>query len=86
VLGLDPREVSIVATPVAASARSIDHELTRFGPVTIARTSLGALRLIVAGAILLNLVLLGAIALLWSRIRKAETALADAQVASESKR
>jgi type III secretory pathway lipoprotein EscJ len=82
--GLDPREVSVVATPVAAAARSIDHELTRFGPVTIARTSLGALRVIVAGAILLNLVLLSAIALLWSRIRKTEAALADAQV--ESKR
>lgn len=78
VAGLDPREVSVVTTPVPGDARSFDHELTRFGPVTIARTSLTATRLIVAGVVLLNLLLLSAIALLWSRIRKTEAALAEA--------
>jgi type III secretion protein J len=85
--GLEPAQVSVVTTPVPSSARSVDHELTRFGPVTIARSSLTALRTIVSAAVLLNLALLGAIALLWSRMRKAEAGIASAHAeAAQGKR
>jgi type III secretory pathway lipoprotein EscJ len=85
--GLEPAQVSVVTTPVPGTPRSVDHELTRFGPVTIARTSMTALRLIVSAAVLLNLLLLGALALLWSKMRKAEASIASAHAeATQGKR
>lgn len=80
--GLEAAQVSVVTAPVPVNARPLDRELTRFGPVTVARSSLNVLRSIVAAAVLLNLALLGAIATLWSRNRRAEAAIAAAQAES----
>ncbi len=59
--GLSPAQVSVVASPVPQSARLPERELSRFGPVTVTRSSVFPLRSILGGAVLLNLGLLGAL-------------------------
>ncbi|HEX2672290.1 MAG TPA: hypothetical protein VHM25_15525, partial [Polyangiaceae bacterium] len=54
-----------------------ERELARFGPVTVTRASVLPLRTIVGGALVLNLGLLAALFLVWSRARKAESTLAE---------
>ncbi|HEY6557408.1 MAG TPA: hypothetical protein VI072_09045 [Polyangiaceae bacterium] len=73
--GLLPAQVNVVATPTPARARPADRELARVGPVTVTRSSLLPLKLLVAGAALLNVVSLGLVALLWTRLRKTQLAL-----------
>lgn len=75
--GLNPAQVSVVASPVPASARLPERELSRFGPVTVTRASVFPLRGIVGGAVILNLGLLAALLLFWSRARRAESTLAE---------
>jgi type III secretion system YscJ/HrcJ family lipoprotein len=77
VSGLAPAQVSVVASPVPLPPRRAERELSRFGPVTVTRASVFPLRTIVGGALLLNLGLLGALFLLWTRARRAESNLAD---------
>jgi type III secretory pathway lipoprotein EscJ len=77
VSGLTPSQVSVVALPVPEPARPVERELSRFGPVTVTRSSVFSLRTIVGGALLLNLGLLGALILVWARARRAESGLAD---------
>ncbi|HMJ10763.1 MAG TPA: hypothetical protein VK524_05110 [Polyangiaceae bacterium] len=73
--GLLPSQVSIVATPTPARARLAERELARLGPVTVTRASLLPLKLIVAGAAVLNLISIGLVLLLWSRLRRAQLSL-----------
>jgi type III secretion protein J len=73
--GLLPAQVNVVATPTPARARTADRELARVGPVTVTRASLLPLKLLVAGAAVLNLLSLGLVVLLWSRLRKTQLAL-----------
>ncbi|HYQ29723.1 MAG TPA: hypothetical protein VER04_20990 [Polyangiaceae bacterium] len=75
--GLLAAQVSVVASPVPSPPRQTERELSRFGPVTVTRASVFPLRTIVGGALLLNLGLLGALFLLWSRARRAESTLAE---------
>ncbi len=75
--GLTPAQVSVVASPVPPNTRPPERELSRFGPVTVTRGSVFPLRSIVGGAVLLNLGLLGALLLFWSRARRAESSLAE---------
>ena len=75
--GLTPAQVSVVASPVPTPARLPERELSRFGPVTVTRASVFPLRTIFGGALFLNLGLLGALFLLWTRARKAESNLAE---------
>jgi type III secretory pathway lipoprotein EscJ len=77
--GLSTEHVSVVMTPLPASAKPGDRELARFGPITVTRSSMLPLRVVVAGAALLNIVLIGLLALLWSRMRRAQSALAEAR-------
>jgi type III secretion protein J len=77
--GLSPEHVSVVATTSPAPPRGHERNLTRFGPVTVTRSSILALRLVVAGALLLNLILIGCVLLLWSRVKKTQLALADSR-------
>jgi type III secretion system YscJ/HrcJ family lipoprotein len=77
VSGLAAGQVSVVASPVPLPARRAERELSRFGPVTVTRASVFPLRAIVGGALLLNLGLLSALFLLWTRARRAESTLAD---------
>jgi type III secretion system YscJ/HrcJ family lipoprotein len=75
--GLLAAQVSVVASPVPSPPRQTERELSRFGPVTVTRASVFPLRTIVGGALLLNLGLLGALFVLWSRARRAESTLAE---------
>jgi type III secretion protein J len=77
--GLDPSGVSVVATPVPAPARPAERELARFGPITVTRSSLAPFRLLGGGAVLLNVVLIGLILLLWTRVRKTQLLLGEAR-------
>jgi type III secretion protein J len=80
--GLEPAAVSVVASTAPASARPADKELRRVGPVTVTRASLSPLRAVAGGAVLLNLLLLGAVLLLWSKMRRTEEALGQARAAA----
>lgn len=77
--GLAAADVSVVSTPAPASARPVDKELRRVGPITVTRSSLSPLRFVAAGAVLLNLALLAAVLLLWSKVRRTEDALGQAR-------
>jgi type III secretion protein J len=77
--GLTAEHVSVVMTMAKTSASKADRELSRFGPITVTRSSLSPLRLIVVAVVLLNLTLIGAILLLWSKIKKAELVLLEAK-------
>lgn len=77
--GLAPSDVSVVSSLAPASARPADKELRRVGPITVTRASLSPLRLVAGGAVLLNLALLGAVLLLWSKVRRTEDALGQAR-------
>jgi type III secretion system YscJ/HrcJ family lipoprotein len=79
--GLLPAQVSVVALPVPEATRPTERELSRFGPVTVTRSSVFSLRTIIGGAVLLNLGLLGALILVWARARRAESGLADQRAA-----
>jgi type III secretion protein J len=77
--GLDAEAVSVVSSPAPPSARPADRELQRVGPITVTRASLSPLRAVAAGAVLLNLALLAAVLLLWSKVRRTEQALGQAR-------
>jgi type III secretion protein J len=77
--GLDPNRVSVVSTPVPPTKRLPDRQLVRLGPVTVTRGSLTRARGIMAVAVLMNLALFGLLVGLWSRLRHARLALAEAQ-------
>jgi type III secretion protein J len=77
--GLAASDVSVVSTPAPAGARPVDKELRRVGPITVTRSSLSPLRFVAAGAVLLNLALLAAVLLLWSKVRRTEDALGQAR-------
>lgn len=70
--GLSEDAVKVVATSVPASAPRREQSLARFGPVTVTQASLVPLKMLVAAVVLLNLVLLGLLALLWNRARRLE--------------
>jgi type III secretion protein J len=82
--GLAPADVSVVSTPAPSSARPADKELRRVGPITVTRASLSPLRFVAAGAVLLNLALLGAVLLLWSKVRRTEDALGQARAVGDA--
>jgi len=71
--GLATAQVSVVASPVPVPPRLAERELARFGPVTVTRASVFPLRSIVGGALCLNLGLLAALFVVWTRARKAES-------------
>jgi len=75
--GLTATQVSVIASPVPMPPRLPERELSRFGPVTVTRASVFPLRTIVGGALFLNLGLLAALFIIWSRARKAESTLAE---------
>lgn len=77
--GLEPSAVAVVSSPAPASARPADRELRRVGPITVTRASLSPLRAVAGGAVVLNLALLAAVLLLWSKVRRTEQALSQAR-------
>jgi len=77
--GLAPTDVSVVSSTALASARPADKELRRVGPITVTRGSLSPLRFVAAGAVALNLALLVAVLLLWTKVRRSEDARGQAR-------
>lgn len=77
--GLEPDHVSVVETPSVALKRPPERELSRFGPITVTRSSMLPLRLIVGGAVLLNVLLLGLLVIVWGRGRRTALELAETQ-------
>lgn len=84
VAGLAATDVSVVATPAPISARPPERELRHVGPITVTRASLSPLRFVAAGAVALNLALLGAVLLLWAKVRRTEDALGQARATSDA--
>jgi type III secretion protein J len=78
--GLDPKQVSVIATPSPAPPASTERELVRFGPITVTRSSLLAVRLLVGGAVVLGLAVLAVLVMLWSRLRRVRHAADDARL------
>jgi type III secretion protein J len=73
--GLNPERVSVVTSPVPDAHAASRNGLTRFGPVSVARGSVGPLRWLVAIATGTYLLLLGTIGAIWLRLRRARRAL-----------
>lgn len=80
--GLAPEDVSVVMTPSAAANRPV-NDLVHFGPVTVTRSSGASARWLVAGTVLFDLLLVGAIVGLWMRLRRTELNLVEARAATE---
>jgi len=73
--GLSPERVNVVMV-TSAWPEAPDHSsLLRLGPVSVTRGSVGALRAIVVAVAVLALALLASVLTLWSRLRRAESAL-----------
>jgi type III secretion protein J len=81
--GLAPADVSVVSSPAPASARHVEKELRRVGPITVTRASISPLRYVAGGAVLLDLALLGAVLMLWTKVRRTEDALGQARAATD---
>ena len=77
--GLAPDHVSVVATPVPDARSPVDRSLTHFGPITVTRSSLPPLRVVVGAVVAINLALLVAVLLAWLRLRRTQLALEDAR-------
>ncbi|HEY3495862.1 MAG TPA: hypothetical protein VGK73_14290, partial [Polyangiaceae bacterium] len=69
----------VVMTPAPMVAAPPGRELARLGPLTVTRASMSPLRAIVAVIVLINAVLLGAVLLLFARLRRTEQALAESR-------
>lgn len=67
--GLAPDDVAVVMVP-RPSAGAADRALARLGPITATRGSVSLLRLVTAGVVAIDLALMGAVLLLWSRLRR----------------
>jgi len=83
--GLSPEHVSVVMAPSTAPAGA-GRELMHLGPITVTRGSAPVVRLLFAGAVVLNLALLGALLFLWTRLRRAEASLTELRLAGEGER
>jgi type III secretion protein J len=83
--GLAPANVSIVMAVAPAPGRSPSRELSRLGPLTVTRASMTPLRGMIAVAVLLNVVLLGCVALLWARLRRTEGNLVNREDSGPTK-
>jgi type III secretion protein J len=76
--GLEASGVSVVMTPAPPRTRLVERELARFGPLTVTRSSMTPLRIVLGVAVLVNAVLLGFLGALWLKVRRLETELVEA--------
>jgi type III secretion protein J len=68
--GLAPDDVAVVMVPRPAAPTSTDRTLSRLGPFTATRGSVTLLRIVTAVVVLVDLVLVFAVLVLWSRLRR----------------
>ena len=71
--GLLPDDVAVVMVPRPTSAAGVDRALSRIGPITATRGSVSLLRIATAGIVAVDLALVAAVLLLWSRLRRLRT-------------
>jgi type III secretion protein J len=71
---LAPDDVAVVMVPRPAMAASNDRTLSRLGPITATRGSVGVLRIVAAAVVLVDLVLVFSVLVLWSRLRRLRAA------------
>ncbi len=76
--GLAAEQVHVVQTSTVVP-RPSERELSRFGPITVTRGSVSWLRLGAVAAVAFNLLLVGALGWLWSRLRRTELQLIEAR-------
>lgn len=81
--GLAAEQVSVVMTPAPVANRAPDRGLSQFGPLAVTRSSVTPLRVMVGVIVLVNAALIGCLLLLWSRLRRAESQLAEARAAQD---
>jgi type III secretion protein J len=72
VAGMKTEDVAVVMLPRPLPPAAGESQLAHFGPITVTRGSLAYLRGFVAASVLACLALLGGLAALWSRARRAE--------------
>jgi type III secretion protein J len=71
--GLAPEHVSVVLSLAPPLGRPKERELSRVGPLTLARSSVNPLRWIIGAAVALNILLLAVVLALWTRMRRTES-------------
>ncbi len=67
--GLAPDDVAVVMVPRPGGAAA-DRALARLGPISATRGSVGLLRIATASIVVIDLALVAAVLLLWSRLRR----------------
>lgn len=72
--GLLPDDVAVVMVPRPLQSTAGDKSLSRLGPIAATRSSIGLLRIVAAGVVLVDLVLVFAVLVLWSRLRRVRAA------------
>ena len=68
--GLSPDDVAVVMVSRPLGSASPDRTLSRLGPITATRGSVGVLRIVAAVVVLVDVVLVLAVLVLWSRLRR----------------
>jgi len=68
--GLAPDDVAVVMVPRPSPGGSSERALSRLGPITATRGSVGLLRLVIFAVFFIDFALVLAVLVLWSRLRK----------------
>jgi type III secretion protein J len=72
--GLALDDVAVVMVPRPAPSAGGEKSLSRLGPIAATRTSVNLLRIVASLVVVVDLVLVGAVLLLWSRLRRLRAA------------
>jgi type III secretion protein J len=75
--GLLPDDVAVVMIARPSPPASLDRGLARIGPLTLARGSVGLLRIVGACVLLVDVALVSAVLVLWGRLRRVRSSVAD---------
>jgi type III secretion protein J len=74
--GLSPDDVAVVMVPRPVAA-SPERTLSRLGPITATRSSVSLLRLVTAAIVVVDLALLLAVLVLWTRLRRLRATVSE---------
>jgi type III secretion protein J len=72
--GLSPDDVAVVMVPRPAVNAAAERTMSRLGPFTATRGSVTLMRIVAAIVVLVDLVLVSAVLVLWSRLRRVRAA------------
>jgi type III secretion protein J len=75
--GLALDDVAVVMVPRPAGGAAVDRSLSRMGPITATRGSVRLLRIVAAGVVFVDLALVVAVLVLWSRLRTVRAAVLE---------